>query len=213
MYYLCIRSYFHGLITCTTNHTLIICRLLLLKIIYATGSALLRFSHFYQTKVNIFLKTNSPFPRLTAKIDAESNCSSSWITKLFCKDCCNKLIGCCWWWFCWVISRVLLLFIILFVPGMPLTIELDPEPVLVVSEIELPDEKGGIDLSEGLGDDGAPAAALGESRGSGRKFWGIIPGPPTVFRGEEKVVMPLVRLRGLNLGASLKGTEKNDREN
>ena len=34
-----------------------------------------------------------------------------------------------------------------------------------------------------------------------------------MFRGEEKVVMPLVRLRGLNLGASLKGTEKKDREN
>ena len=62
------------------------------------------------------------------------------------------------------------MFIILFVPGMPLTIELDPEPVLVVSEIELPDEKGGKDLSEGLGDDGiAPAADRGEC-GSSRKF-------------------------------------------
>ena len=29
-----------------------------------------------------------------------------------------------------------------------------------------------------------------------------------MFRGEEKVVTPLVRLRGLNLGASLKGTAK-----
>ena len=92
----------------------------------------------------------------------------------------------------------------------PPTIELEPEPVLVVSEIELPDEKGGKDLSEGLGDEGTPACSAdrGECESS-REFWGIC--IPTVFRGEEKVVTPLVRLRGLNLGASLKGTAKEKR--
>ena len=73
-------------------------------------------------------------------------------------------------------------------------IEEEPEPVEVVSEMDEPDEKGGKDRSEGDGEDGT--GGLGDE--SSREFWGKI-----VFLGEENVVTPLVRLLGLNFGASL----------
>ena len=69
----------------------------------------------------------------------------------------------------------------------------------VVSEMDEPDEKGGKDRSEGDGEDGT--GGLGDE--SSREFWGKI-----VFLGEENVVTPLVRLLGLNFGASLKGTAR-----
>ena len=78
-------------------------------------------------------------------------------------------------------------------------IEEEPEPVEVVSEMDEPDEKGGKDRSEGDGEDGT--GGLGDE--SSREFWGKI-----VFLGEENVVTPLVRLLGLNFGASLKGTAR-----
>ena len=73
------------------------------------------------------LKKILPFAILTANADAESRCSSS----------------CIWW----------SLFFVIPLGGA--TIELEPDPVEVVSEMEDPEEKGGKLRSEGDGDEGA----------------------------------------------------------
>ena len=72
------------------------------------------------------------------------------------------------------------------------------------------DEKGGKLRSDGLGELGAPEIA---GRESNLEFWGKFPAEFWIEfggckRGDEKAEMLLVRRRGLNLGASLKGTVK-----
>ena len=98
---------------------------------------------------------------LTANADAESNCSSSGITRLLLwKLCCNReffwaseeflreLLWCCWE----------------FRPLGGATIELDADPVEVVSEMEEPELKGGKDRSDGDGEDGATADCKSKMR-------------------------------------------------
>ena len=152
-----------------------------------------------------------PFPMLTAKADAESRCSSSWMTRLFCRLCCNKLLAFSprWWPLanCWGLM------------------DEEPEPVEVVSEMDDPEEKGGRDRSEGDGDEGTAAVLsplepllllwIAPPRGlESSRYWGCWWELETAdgggcSLGEEKLAKAaLVRRRGLNLGASLKGTEK-----
>ena len=86
--------------------------------------------------------------KLTANAEAESKSSCSCIIRLFCNDCCNKLV------------------LFFFPPKIPLggaSIDDDPDPVEVVSEMDEPDEKGGRDRSEGDGDDGAGGGRGDES--------------------------------------------------
>ena len=93
----------------------------------------------------------------TANADAESNCSSSGIIRLLCKLCWSReffwareflsecKLLCCWLWWWWLR------------PLGGATIELDADPVEVVSEMEEPELKGGKDRSDGDGEDGATA--------------------------------------------------------
>ena len=98
-----------------------------------------------------------PFAMQTANADAESNCSSSGIIRLLCKLCWSReffwareflsecKLLCCWLWWWWLR------------PLGGATIELDADPVEVVSEMEEPELKGGKDRSDGDGEDGATA--------------------------------------------------------
>ena len=93
---------------------------------------------------------------LTASAEAESNCSSSCMTRLLCRLCCNKLF---------------LNLLFKFPPPGGAAIDDDPEPVEVVSEMEELDENGGKLRSEGEGEEGAPEAVRVEAeRASRRQF-------------------------------------------
>ena len=112
---------------------------------------------FYISFNPIVKKKCLPFAMQTANADAESNCSSSGIIRLLCKLCWRReffwareflsecKLLCCWLWWWWLR------------PLGGATIELDADPVEVVSEMEEPELKGGKDRSDGDGEDGATA--------------------------------------------------------
>lgn len=143
-----------------------------------------------------------PLAMLTANAEAESNCSSSCRTKLLCKLWCKRLE---FFVDALIPPPLLTAALPLTKPLAGTTIDDDPDPVEVVSEMEEPEEKGGSERSDGDGDEGAPPLRLASSL----EFWGWWCKLGGWRRGEEKVVVVTldVRRRGLNLGASLNDTE------
>ena len=117
----------------------------------------LNFGFFRWFLAELWKKKCLPFAMQTANADAESNCSSSGIIRLLCKLCWSReffwareflsecKLLCCWLWWWWLR------------PLGGATIELDADPVEVVSEMEEPELKGGKDRSDGDGEDGATA--------------------------------------------------------